>query len=115
MLNSRLKEERTRLGLTQQAFAEFSLAKKRTIADWEKGVSSPTAVQLEALSKIGFDVLYVVTGMRSATIAEQKSTLLNREEEVLLDNFRNSSPEAKAALKATSNALAQREVNKKIS
>jgi hypothetical protein len=33
---------------------------------------------------------------------------------VLLDNFRNSSAEAKAALKATSNALAQRKVNKKM-
>jgi transcriptional regulator with XRE-family HTH domain len=69
MLNSRLKEERTRLGLTQQAFAEFSLAKKRTIADWEKGVSSPTAVQLEALAKeVGADIQYIVTGVRSVNL-----------------------------------------------
>jgi transcriptional regulator with XRE-family HTH domain len=69
MLNFRLKEERTRLGLTQQAFAEFALAKKRTVADWEKGVSSPTAVQLEALSKVGVDVQFIVTGVKSDNLA----------------------------------------------
>jgi len=114
MLNSRLKEERTRLGLTQQAFAEFSLAKKRTIADWEKGVSSPTAVQLEALSIIGFDVLYVITGTRSVGLPVQNAGRLNREEEVLLDNYRHCSPKEQAAIKATSDALAQQYISKKL-
>ena len=66
MINSRLKEERTRLGLTQPIFAEYALAKKRTVQDWEKGTSSPTAVQLEALSKVGVDVSYVITGKSSS-------------------------------------------------
>jgi transcriptional regulator with XRE-family HTH domain len=68
MLNLRLKEERVHLGLTQPIFAEFAFAKKRTVQDWEKGVSSPTAIQLEALAKVGCDVQYIVTGVRSVNL-----------------------------------------------
>jgi transcriptional regulator with XRE-family HTH domain len=68
VINSRLKDERTRLGLTQPVFAEHALAKKRTVQDWEKGTSSPTAVQMEALSRIGIDTQYVVTGVRSINL-----------------------------------------------
>jgi transcriptional regulator with XRE-family HTH domain len=70
MLGSRIKEERNRLGYTQPTFSEIALAKKRTLIDWEKGVSSPTAVQLQALSKIDVDVQYVITGIRSKNLAE---------------------------------------------
>ncbi len=65
MIGERLREERERLELTQPAFAEAAGAKKRTLIDWEKGVSSPTAVQLSALSEIGADVLYILTGQRT--------------------------------------------------
>ncbi|MGZ8172861.1 MULTISPECIES: helix-turn-helix transcriptional regulator [Methylobacter] len=65
MIGNRLKSERERLDLTQPAFAEVAGAKKRTVIDWEKGVSSPTAVQLSALSAIGIDVQFVLTGVRS--------------------------------------------------
>jgi len=65
VIGERLKSERERLGLTQPEFAEAAGAKKRTLIDWEKGVSSPTAVQLAALATIGADVLYVLTGQRS--------------------------------------------------
>lgn len=64
MIEVRLKEERERLGLSQPLFAQVAGAAKRTLADWEKGVSSPTAVQLSALSAAGVDVLYVLTGKR---------------------------------------------------
>lgn len=65
MLGNRLREERDRVGMTQPVFAEAAGAKKRTLIDWEKGVSSPTATQLEALAEIGVDVLYVLTGRRA--------------------------------------------------
>jgi len=52
------------MGLTQPAFAELAGVKKRTVIDWEHGVSSPTAVQLAALAAHGVDILYVVTGQR---------------------------------------------------
>ncbi|WP_154662585.1 helix-turn-helix domain-containing protein [Solimonas flava] len=61
----RLREERTRLGLSQPAFGEIAGAAKRTVIDWEKGVSSPTVMQLSALMAAGVDALYVLTGVRA--------------------------------------------------
>lgn len=52
------------MGLTQEAFAESAGAKRRTLQDWEKGISSPTAVQLSALGSVGVDVQFVLTGQR---------------------------------------------------
>lgn len=65
MIGIRLKEERERLGLTQPVFAEIAGAKKRTLIDWEQGVSSPTSVQLAALSSAGVDAAYIITGHRN--------------------------------------------------
>jgi len=66
MLCMRLKEERQRLGLTQPDFAKVADASKRTLIDWEKGVSAPNGFQLSALASIGVDVQYIITGQRSA-------------------------------------------------
>lgn len=68
MIGLRLKEERERLGMTQPAFAIAAGAGKRTIIEWEKGATSPNAVQLSALGEVGADVLYIVTGHRSNEI-----------------------------------------------
>lgn len=62
MIGDRLKFERVRLGLSQTAFGEIAGAAKRTVIDWEKGATSPTAVQLSALVKHGLRVAYVLTG-----------------------------------------------------
>lgn len=75
MLEDRLREERERLRLTQEVFAEAAGAKRRTLIDWEKGVSSPTAVQLSALSEIGVDVLYVLTGKHQQNSSEQSGAV----------------------------------------
>lgn len=74
MLGDRLKNERVRLNLTQPAFAEIAGAAKRTVIDWEKGVSSPTASQLALLAAADLDVLYVVTGQRSNAATSQHLT-----------------------------------------
>lgn len=64
MIGLRLKEERERLGFTQEAFAEIAGAKRRTLIDWEKGVSSPTAAQMAALATVDADVQFIITGQR---------------------------------------------------
>jgi len=89
MIGMRLREERERLGYTQPAFAELAGAKKRTLIDWEKGVSSPTAVQLARLSEAGVDALYVVTGTRAIPVEDT----LSPRERALLDNYRHTSPD----------------------
>ncbi len=103
MIGERLKEERERLDMTQPAFAEAAGAKKRTLIDWEKGVSSPTAVQLASLASVGVDVLYVITGQRSQPIEPAQE--LPRQEQEWLAIFRNSSDNIRAALKAAGDEL----------
>lgn len=95
MIGNRLREERERLGLTQPVFAELAGAKKRTLIDWEKDVSSPTAVQLAQLSAAGADVLYILTGQRAGGV--KPAPTLTAEEETMLSYFRDASKEVRRA------------------
>ncbi len=97
MIGDRIKEERERLGFTQPQFAEAAGAAKRTLIEWEKGATSPTAVQLSALVSIGVDALYVLTGVRSGAAPvlapEQLQAgfsvdVLSRDEQCLVENIR---------------------------
>lgn len=101
MLQNRLKEERERLGLTQDAFSAMAGAKRRTLVDWEKGVSSPTAAQMSLLSEIGVDVYYVLTGQRVGL-----ATTLSAREFALVENYRAAPEAGKSALDTTSAYLA---------
>lgn len=101
MLQNRLKEERERLGLTQEAFSAVAGAKRRTLVDWEKGVSSPTAAQMSLLSEVGVDVYYVLTGQRVGL-----ATTLSAREFALVENYRAAPAAGKAALDTTSAYLA---------
>lgn len=85
MIGQRLKQERQRLKLTQPEFAELALTKKRTLIDWEKGVSSPTAPQLSAMANAGVDILYVITG------EQNKVQNLAPDEELLMESYRQLS------------------------
>jgi phage repressor protein C with HTH and peptisase S24 domain len=76
MIGDRLKEERVRLKLAQPEFAEAAGAAKRTLIEWEKGTTSPNAVQLSALEAIGVDVYYVLTGKRSHLATESVTAYL---------------------------------------
>lgn len=82
VFGGRLKEERERLKLSQPAFGEVAGAAKRTVIDWEKGVSAPTGFQLESLAAAGVDVRYVITGERNGTPP------LKPDEQTLLDGYR---------------------------
>lgn len=74
MIGDRLREERVRIGATQADFSATVGAAKRTIIDWEKDRTSPTALQLTALAKVGVDVGYILTGERKQT-AESEANL----------------------------------------
>jgi len=108
MIGARLKEERDRLGYTQPVLAEYAGVSKRTVVDWEKGVSSPTAVQLAKLSEAGVDVLYVLTGLR--TVFAQEA--LNSQERVLLDNYRHMHPTQKKFIEDAAFMASESSLNK---
>lgn len=61
----RLLEERQRLGLSQQAFADLIGGARLSIVKYESGRSSPAAETLAAMEAIGVDVRYVLTGMHA--------------------------------------------------
>lgn len=88
----RLKEERERLKLSQAALAEIGGKKKLAQLKYEQGDSSPTAAYLAAVERVGIDVLYVVTGVRT-------SASLVPEELELLTLFRAASQPVKAAVR----------------
>jgi transcriptional regulator with XRE-family HTH domain len=122
MLHERLRKEREKNGLIQQAVADIVGVSKRTVIDWEKGVSSPTAVQLSALFEKGFDVYYITTGERlhlkdypiggMSTPLFARQELLSEREHALLDDFRSLSDKEKDAAETMLHAAAQQKVKK---
>ena len=89
MLGQRLKEERKRVGFTQPQLGEIVSLTKRTVIDWEKDKSSPTGIQLAAMAKHGFDVSYLITGIRTPPVE------LPSDEALLLDSYRALDAEQK--------------------
>ncbi len=90
------------------ATAAFELAQSL----YEKGKRMPDAGYLAVVAAAGVDVSYVLTGQRQGGVAsaptQEQDSPLTHEERALLENFRHCSPDTRAAIKATSDALAQR-------
>ncbi|OCS48535.1 helix-turn-helix domain-containing protein [Ralstonia pickettii] len=67
LIADRLREERKRLGLTQERFGAEGGVGKLAQLNYEKGQRSPDAAYLSAIALAGVDVSYVLTGERGAT------------------------------------------------
>jgi len=80
-LSDRLREERVRTGLSQAAFAERAGTTGRSQRNYESGERFPDSNYLEALARIGVDVLYILTGRREAEA-------LSTEEKLLIERYR---------------------------
>ncbi|MBI1495370.1 XRE family transcriptional regulator [Halocynthiibacter styelae] len=65
-IHERLREERIRLGMNQPDFAEVGGAKKHSQINYEKGKTSPDGDYFAAISEIGADVLYILTGTKGS-------------------------------------------------
>lgn len=64
-IGRRLRDERNRLGLSQEAFGTRIGTTGRTIKKYEGNETSPRASELLLAWGIGLDVLYVITGERA--------------------------------------------------
>lgn len=64
-LGERIKQERVRLGFTQDDFSGFAGKRKGAQVNWEKNESAPNANVLAAWSDKGADIQYIVTGTRT--------------------------------------------------
>lgn len=105
----RLKEERERLGMSQEEFGAIGGVQKLAQRNYEKNNREPGASYMAAIAAAGVDVLYVITGQRSQPVS---APTLKPDEAALLDNYRNSPAEGKAAIRTTSAAFAQSVVKK---
>ncbi|GJK93091.1 TPA: helix-turn-helix domain-containing protein [Klebsiella michiganensis] len=112
-IGARLREERERLGLSQQSMGEIGGVKKLTQLNYEKGERAPDTIYLTALASIGVDIVYVLTGQRMpapGSIAPQ-----NEEEKKLLENYRAMDQAARLNIQAVGDAFAQSKPRSKIS
>ena len=73
-----MKEERTRLGLTQALFGAHGGVVKFTQFNYEKDVASPSVEYLYKLEKLGVDIGYLVTGQRTAPASIKRDELDQR-------------------------------------
>lgn len=107
-LGARLKEERKRLGFNQSEFAELVGSSYKSQLRWEKDESSPSADALNIWAGIGLDVLYVVTGQRSADLPSRLNIpKMSQEKQELMDAFDNMSPEQRRAILEVGKVLVQ--------
>ncbi|MCI3205845.1 transcriptional regulator [Pandoraea capi] len=65
--SDRLKAERKRIGLSQEQFAVHGGVKRDAQINYENGSRKPDSGYLEAISALGVDVLYLVTGRHDVT------------------------------------------------
>lgn len=82
----------------------------KSVSGWEAGKRLPDGSSLLALmEQFSADVNYILTGQLSGGLATPAPAAkpLARDEEILLDNYRNSPPDAKAVIKAASDAAAR--------
>ncbi len=119
--SARLKQERTRLDLSQVALAKALGVSKWTVINYERtgGRGTPIPADLlSACSRLGMDVQYILTGVRSSNLnrvaeesgayrqAEGKGTAsLSNEEQNLLEKYRRLKPQQRTHAQAIVDAL----------
>jgi len=90
----RLREERSRLGLSQAALADACAVTRETWSRYESGKLAPGMEVLAALAGAGVDVLYILTGSRSFAPPDP----LSPRARALLDNYEHSDEEAQRTI-----------------
>lgn len=65
-IGDRIKSERERLNITQSDMGKAANVTKRSQINYEQGVRVPDANYLAAISELGADISYIVTGKQSA-------------------------------------------------
>lgn len=102
-VGERLREERTRLGLNQDAFAQQGGITRNTQGSYEKGERNPDSAYLIAVARAGADVLYVLTGVRLSPTANE----LDAAENQLIQQLRTLSEYDQKAVHRIVGAMAE--------
>lgn len=108
LIGGRLAEERKRLGWSPDDAAQIGGIGRASHYRYEGGTKAPPTEYLLALAGHGLDMLYVLTGQRGVDTVGR----LSAEEAALVDNYRASSPEHQASLRAVGDSFAQQDARK---
>ena len=118
--SSRLRDERKRLGLSQEALASVGGVKLNAQSNYETGKRAPDSDYLARVAAHGVDVGFLFTGERmptarapsanderTAVATESVMRAVTREEAALLDNYEAADEQGRAAARSVLDALAQ--------
>lgn len=94
----RLKEERKRIGMNQTDFAAAGGVQKRAQVSYEQDERAPNLEYLALLSKVGVDIIYVLTG-------ELGAAALGDSERLLITGFRALDERGKAGVMGMINGM----------
>lgn len=122
-IGARFEEERVRMGKTQDVLANDVGVNRRTIGRIESGETPPAGDLLSVIAQLGFDIQYILTGIRSENLykvaeprAEYKTDArkgaLAKDEEVLVQKYRQLRPADRTRAQAIVDALATVEIKK---
>lgn len=115
-IGKRLKEERDRIPMNQSDFAAVGGKSKKTLIDYEKDKTAPTARFLLAIAHKGVDLNYVFKGERSLNAVNEKATEYNAElqaeQQQILNNLALCSAEDYQAIKRLAAYAARAEQEK---
>ncbi|XXQ53559.1 helix-turn-helix domain-containing protein [Xenophilus aerolatus] len=105
----RLRQERDRLGLSQQALADLIGVQRAMLSRYERGVAEPGASALMKLAGAGINVSFVLFGAQVATGNDSGTTtrVLTPEQAALLDNYEAADERGRAAARGVLDALAK--------
>ena len=92
----RLREERERLGFSQNDFAALVPVTRKTMFNWESGAGHVATEALAVWARSGLDVLYVVTGERLPT----NLSALSPRQQALLKLFDAADEDGRQAIEA---------------
>ena len=96
-MSTRLREERERLGVSQEAMAKIGGVTKLSVFNYENN-REPSSSFLAKVSGAGIDIQYVLLGVRSE---------LTRGERATLDHYRQTNEEGQKIIEQTAFFAAQ--------
>lgn len=101
-VGERLREERKKLGLTQQEFATLGGIAINAQAHYEAGERQPKAGYLIGIAASGVDILYILLGTRTPT----PEASLSADEARIIHQYRSLPKDDRRALGQLSTSLA---------
>jgi transcriptional regulator with XRE-family HTH domain len=98
----RLRDERLRLGLSQEDLAQVGGVNRNTQGSYERGARNPDTAYLAAVASLGIDTVFVLTGQKQVSD-------LNPVEAQIIEQYRNIPEDDQKLIRRMLSAMAAME------